>query len=176
VRAERRQVDLHVGCRLGTIDQHFGAHGVRAFGDFGDRQNAAQRVRHLSHGDHAGSRRQALFHASERYAAVVRDGGDDEACTRLLGEQLPRHDVRVVLEPGYEDLVSGDQPRARVGLGDQVDPLGGAAHEDELLCARRVDTLRELVDAAVDVGAVAGVEPGDRIDHRLGLEGSRRAV
>ena len=53
----------------------------------------------------------------------------------LVAEHLPGHDVRVVLQSGDQDLVAGSDILAAVGLGDQVNAFGGAAHEDDLVRA-----------------------------------------
>jgi hypothetical protein len=58
---------------------------------------------------------------------------DDRA--GLLGDQLPRHDVGVVLERRQQDLVAALQAWRALGLRDEVDGLGGAAREDDF--ARR---------------------------------------
>ena len=71
---------------------------------------------------------------------------------------------------------------AAVAVGDQVDRLGRAARADDLLdgsaALRKRCTLHagvlvggggalaQLVDAAVDVGAVREIELADRVDHR----------
>ena len=69
-------------------------------------------------------------------------------------------------------------------LGDQVDRLGGAAHEDDLalvggvqedahLFARLLEAVgragAELIDPAMHIGVVGAVELGDTIDHRTRL-------
>ena len=69
-------------------------------------------------------------------------------------------------------------------LRDEVDALGGAADEDQLVLALRVEepsglgasllvrgrrTLAQLVNAAVNVGAIHLVELADGVDHREGL-------
>src|SRR4029453_9419380 len=85
---------------------------------------------------------------------------------------------------GNQDLVTGAQARPEEAAGDEVDRLGGAAGEDDLLPARRAEELRhgvarglverrgalgEGVHAAVDVGAALevvgrlGVEHGARL-------------
>ena len=81
--------------------------------------------------------------------------------------------------------------RAAVGLRDQVDGLGGAAHEDDFLrsaafrnfCtvsrARVVlfgGVLGEKMHAAMNIGVVALVVAGDRVDHRLRLLRGRGVV
>jgi hypothetical protein len=84
-----------------------------------------------------------------------------------LAEHLPRHDVRVVLHLGDEDLVARADGAAPERLRHQVDALGGAAREDDLaglgafrkratVCRARLESRRgalaERVHAAVDVG------------------------
>ena len=51
----------------------------------------------------------------------------------LVREHLPGHDVRVVLHLGDHDLVAGADVGAAPALRDQVDALGGATDEDELV-------------------------------------------
>ena len=51
--------------------------------------------------------------------------------------QLPGHDVAVMLERREQDAVAGLQIVAAPALRDQVDPLGRAADEDDLLGAAR---------------------------------------
>ena len=47
--------------------------------------------------------------------------------------QLPGHDVAVMLERREQDAVAGPEIRPAPALRDQVDPLGRAADEDDLL-------------------------------------------
>ena len=51
----------------------------------------------------------------------------------LLAQHLPGHDVRVVLETRDEDLVAPADPRPAVRLRHEVDRLGRAPDEDDLL-------------------------------------------
>ena len=52
-----------------------------------------------------------------------------------LAEHLPGHDVGVVLQLGDQHLVAGPEPRPGVALRHQIDGLGRAAHEDDLLAS-----------------------------------------
>ncbi len=98
----------------------------------------------------------------------------------LLGQHLPGHDVRVVFHFRDEDFVPLVDLTAAVAVGDQVDGLGGAADEDDLarlfgadepadLVAGRLvrggGALAQLVDAAVDVGALLEVAPAQPVEH-----------
>ena len=101
------------------------------------------------------------------------------------GDQLPRHDVGVVLHLGDDDLVAraAGPRRAAVGpgddVGDQVERLGGVLGEDDLGAVGGVDErgdlvaralvqrgrlLGEHVDAAVHVGVVPRVVVVDRVE------------
>ena len=70
----------------------------------------------------------------------------------LLAHHLPGHDVGVVLERGDQDLVAGLEARPRVGLRDQVDRLGSAAHEDDLARRARIDEAPHALARALEGG------------------------
>jgi hypothetical protein len=97
----------------------------------------------------------------------------------------------VVFHRRDEHLVALVEMGPGVGLGHQVDGLGGAAGEDDLLGVGGVDEamdfgsgalvglgrpLGEVVHAAVHVGVVPRVEPRHRVDHRLWLLAGGGAV
>ena len=100
-------------------------------------------------------------------------------------EQLPGHDVGVVLQAGEDDLVPLADVAPPPALRHEVDPLGRAAHEDNLACAesalrKRAHLLarcfigvggarRQGVGGAVDVGVLVLVEAGEPIDDRARL-------
>ena len=65
-----------------------------------------------------------------------------------LAEQLPRHDVRVVLHRRDEHLVAGADVGVAPGARDQVDALGGVAREDDLAHRPRVDERAHLLARA----------------------------
>ena len=50
-----------------------------------------------------------------------------------LAQEVPRHDVGVVLHDREHDLVALADLRAAEGLRDEVDGLGGVAGEDDLV-------------------------------------------
>ena len=105
-------------------------------------------------------------------------------------QQLPRHDVGVVLHHRDDDLVAGPQAGAE-GVGAQVQRLGGVLGEDDLLGAGRADELGERGPRALerlgrlgaqqvhgpgDVGVVVQVMIFDRLDHDARLLRGVRAV
>ena len=97
----------------------------------------------------------------------------------------------MVLHAGDDDLVAGPDVLAAVGLGDEVDGLGGAAHVDELVVLGGVDEAADLaagglvvvggvlaqgVDAAMDVGILGRVVVDQRVNNALGLLAGGRVV
>ena len=84
----------------------------------------------------------------DQFAALVDRRRLDRGAT-AHGDQLPRHDVRVVFHHRGEDRIAGFQPRQRVAVGDHIDRLRGAGGEDQLVARRRVDEARQLVACAL---------------------------
>ena len=65
---------------------------------------------------------------------------DHELRAGLLAQHLPGHDVGVVLEIGDEHLIARLAASERaIALRDQIDGLGRAAHEDDLVARARID-------------------------------------
>src|SRR5262249_31925751 len=120
----------------------------------------------------------------------IADGNDTKLRPLSLAEHLPRHDVRVVLHRRDDDLVAGTDVCRAVGGRNQIDRLGGSAHEHDLAALARIQeaahqlarifihigrAFAQPVDAAMDVGVLFGVKASDTIDHRIRLL-SRRGV
>ncbi len=119
--------------------------------------------------------------------AVVGDRDELEVGVRLLGQQLPRDEVGVVLHLGQDDRVAAADVAAAPGVGDQVDRLGRVAREHDLVRIRDADEagdrrpgrlvgrgrpLADLVDPAVDVGVVLAVVVVDAVDHAASASGT----
>ena len=98
------------------LDRHERAGGV---GDMGDR-------------DEPGARRQAAPRSRQIEPAGRFGRRDHEPDADALAQHLPRHDVGMVLEVADQYLVAGFEEFRPPALRDQVDRLGGAAHEDDL--------------------------------------------
>ena len=113
--------------------------------------------------------------------AGLRDRDDLERGARLLAQQLPRHDVRVMLERGDQDLIAGRKLRTRKALRNEIDAFGRAANEYDFLRVARIDeapdvfacafvgvgrALTQRMHAAMHVGVIALVVAGDRVDDR----------
>ena len=155
------------------------------------RIDRAEGIRNVRERDDAGVIVEHRLVATEQELALVGHRHHAEARAFLLAQQLPRHDVRMVLHHRDDDLVAAAQVSAPVGVGDQVDGLGGAADEDDLLRIGSVEKARhrpprglvgvgrplaEQVHAAVHVGVLPGVIANQPVQHHLRLLRRRGVV
>ena len=169
---------------LRAIHQHHGARRVRLGDHFLDRIDRAERVRDMAHGQDLGALRQQCrkLILLELTGIVDRHHFDDGA--GLRGDQLPRHDVRVVLEPGQQDLIAGLQCGAAVTLRHQVDAVGGPLGQHDRAHVGRVEERRRLGSAAfierggafaqqvrraMNIGVGVAVVIVHRLQHGFGL-------
>ncbi len=180
VGAERLDVDRDVGHGLRAIDEHEGAGGVRLVDHLADRVDRAERVRDVGERDEL--RLQPEENVVDVLAedAVVGDRDELEVAVLLLGEDLPRDEVRVVLHLREDDRVAAPDVLPAPRVRDEVDRLGRVAGEDDLGALGGVDeprdlgasvligggrSLPDLVDPAVHVRGVLAVVPVERVDH-----------
>jgi len=170
--------------RLRPVDERDRAGRVGAAHDVGDRRDRPHDVGDVRAGHelHAAGGQQRVEHVQVEHALVVQ-GHVGQFGPGRLGEDLPRHDVAVVLQVGEDDEIPGSDVRATPGVRDEVDRLGGVLGEHRLLDSRtqpgrdrRASALegvrglhRQRVHPAMHVGVVVGVMLGDRVDHRLRL-------
>ena len=113
-----------------------------------------------------------------------------ERRARRLGNELPRHEVAVMLRDRDDNLIAGFDIVQAVAVGDEVQRLRRILGEDDLLGAGRIDELRrartrilidlrrldrERVGATVRIGVAAAVVAADSFDDLLRLL-RRRAV
>ncbi len=104
---------------------------------------------------------------------------------------MPRHDVGMVLHHGEHDLVARLDQRREIGVAHEVDRLGAAAREDDLVRVAGVEELlhadarffvalgrraREIVHAAVHIRIFAGGEIVHGIQHVVRLLRRGRVV
>ena len=191
VAVERAHVDAQVRNRLRSVDHHRGAARVREANDLVDGRHRAQHVRDMGDGDEARARRQQgpVAREIDLAARVERDGQQPRPALRA--QHLPGHEIRVVLEPRRQHLVTGPDPEPPERLRDQVHRLGGAAREHDLGgvggaekathgVAHALEPLRggdaERVHGAVDVGGVTRVDAAHGLQHGVRLLRGRGAV
>ena len=192
VAAERLHVDVAVRRGLRSVDDHDPALLVRPSRELLDGVDRAEGVRDEVVGDDLDV--PALRDLVERVQlqlAVVVDRDVREGRAGLLGDELPRNEVRVMLELGDHDHVAGAEVVEPPRVGDQVDRFGRAAREDHLAIRRRVDVrayllaralvacgraLGERIDATVHVGVRVLVELAHRVEHLTRFLGRRGRV
>jgi len=114
------------------------------------------------------------------WEAFVADDGDiGDFGAGAPGEQLPGHQVAVMLQFGEQDNVAGVQVFRAPGGGDEVDAFGGAAGEDDFIGLAGMEesggaragglegvggAVAQFVDAAMHIGIVVLVIMGQRRD------------
>ena len=166
VGAERGDVHRHVRHRLGGVHQHQRADRVRPVGDRPDRVDRAEHVGLVHERDQLGPLGDQVVDVREVEPAVGRHAEPAQRRPGALAQQLPRHDVGVVLHLGDDDLVAGAERepaagprRARVAhrVGDQVDRLGDVLGEHDLGRLGRADERGHL-----DPGALVGLRSPPR--------------
>ena len=184
IAAQRLHVDRPVRHRLRAIDQQRDAAPAAFACDLAHRVDRAQHVGDMGDAGELHLRRQQLdILLHDQLATLVdRRGLHRGATTR--GDQLPRHDVGVVLHHRGQDAVARLQLRQHMAVGDQVGGLGGAGGEDDLIARTGMDEPRQLVARAFvsrrgllaqlmhrarHVGVVLAIVRVHRRDHRLRL-------
>jgi len=158
---------------------------------FRDGSDVAERVRNMREREDLDLRREQAIERVEIQRLGIRADKRHVLQRRAarLRSLLPRDEVRVMLDLGAENDITGFQLRAEAAR-DDVDALGGPAREDHfrgvggadefrdpraraLVCIGRAH--REGVQSAMHVRVVAFVVTHERIDHRARfLRGSRR--
>jgi hypothetical protein len=176
---------------LGTVDEDERAGVVSLTDHLADRVERAERIRLVGEGDEARPRLEEP-RVDVRVEPPLRvEWHELEARLAFLGEDLPGHEVRVVLHLGDDDRVAAPDVPAPPRPRDEVDGLGRVADEDDLMGIGDVQELghrdaRVLVgrgrllacrvDAAVDVRRVASVVALDRVEDRARLQRRRGTV
>ncbi len=101
---------------------HHGRHGI----------DRAERVRYVSNRNHLCARTEQPLELVEDQLALVIDWGDAQFCPLLFAEHLPWDDIGVVLHRRDEHFIIGADMSPPVGLSDEIDGFGRAAHKHNL--------------------------------------------
>ncbi len=184
VAADVLHVDIEVDGGLGAVEQHRNAAGMRTPHHLLHRHQGAEHVRHMGDRDHPGARRKQLLEFVDEEISLVIDRSPFDHRALALAQEVPRHDVGMVLHDREHDLVAGLDALAAERVGHQVDGLGGVAGEDDLFLAGRVEEgahllarilvgfgrgIGEIVQPAVHVGVFGGIGVLQAIEHGLRL-------
>ena len=84
-------------------------------------------------GHELGARRQQPLKLIEQQLAAIIDRRDAQLRASLVAQDLPGHDIGVVLHRGDQHFVARRDLRAAVGLRDEIDAFGGPADEDDFV-------------------------------------------
>mmetsp|Transcript_30363 Transcript_30363/g.68087 ORF Transcript_30363/g.68087 Transcript_30363/m.68087 type:complete len:265 (+) Transcript_30363:1214-2008(+) len=185
-------VDGHVRDALAGVDEDPGASFLGERRHLRHRVHRAQHVGHVRQGDQLRpARNEELLQVLEVVALLLVQLHELEEHALLLGEDLPRYQVGVVLGDAQDDLVPGPEVGRPPSLRHQVNRLGRPPGEHDFLPPRRVHegshlvpgrlvplrgAPRQEVGPAVDVGVGLAVEGVERVQHHRGLLRRRGAV
>ena len=178
---QRGDVGGLVGQALTGIHQHQGTGGMGGGDHLIEGVAAAETVADMHQAHQTSAVAELGAEVVEIQFTGFRDADVAQHTTGALGQQLPGHQVAVVLHEGEQHLI----PRAQVGVtpaaGHQVDRLAGIAGEHDLPRTGCTDELRsrgpgglegfggadaELVGTAMHIGVVAGVVVLQGLEHR----------
>ena len=133
VAVERRHVDRPVRHRLRRIDQHPGADGVRLARQLGHRIDRAQRVGDVDQRHQLDPPVEQAVEGVEVQRAIVKQRARHQFGAGQLSGDLPGHDVGMVLHAGDQHAITGLEVGTAPAPRDQVDRVGAAHGEDDLL-------------------------------------------
>ena len=154
--------------------------------DLLDRRHGAEHVRHVGDGDDLGAGREELLELLDEEVALIVHRRPLDHRALALAQEMPGHDVGMVLHDGEDDLVPLPDIHAPEGVRHEVVGFRGRLGEDDLVDGPGVEELaygfagaleafgrhiRHVVQAAVNVGIAClhGVDHG--VDHRARLLG-----
>ena len=124
----------------------------------------------------------------ERERAVVAHRHEAKLRADSFGQELPRHEVAVVLHLGEQNHIAGAKKFSAPGLRHEVDALRRSAREDDFVRACRAQIIRhalarslvsfgraraQFVQTAMHIGVVVFVIMPQRLDHRARREPGR---
>jgi hypothetical protein len=134
--------------------------------------------------DHARAIRQRRLEGVDVEAAVVANVDPVQHSPLPLTQEVPGHDVGVVLHDTEHDLVALADPRPGEGGSDEVDRLGRRAREDDLLEPPGVQeapdalpgaleglggAVGERMEAPMHIGVFVPVRVVHAVEHRVRL-------
>ena len=113
IATQRLDVDGPVRRGLGAVDHHMGAMFLGDADDIGERRDGAQRIGGVRHRDEPGARREQLrIFLQQEFAGVI-DRRHLQHDALAVAEQLPGHDVGMMLQGGDDDFIAGLEESAR---------------------------------------------------------------
>lgn len=186
IAAEFLDIDMEMRRGLGAVDEHRDVVGMRYLSHLADGVDGAQHVADVAERGHHGAFVEGGFIALDVEHTTLVNLHHPDSQTLLILNELPGHDVGMVLHDGEDYLVAVAEGLAEA-CRHEVDGLSGAAGEDYLGGLAGVDIaayllaglllmvgglLGEGVDPAVNVGLRRAVQVCYLVDHTVrGLRG-----
>src|SRR5215472_3201739 len=145
----------------------------------------------MRYGNEPGFRSQELLEFFKPQFAAVVDGSHAQGRAFFFAQNLPGHDVGVMLHGGDQNFIARADVLAAVGLGYQVDRFRGASRKDDLSAVRGVQKtlyrnpglfvvlrrpLRESMHATMDIGVIVAIVVFNGFDYRHWLLRGGRVV
>ena len=183
VAAQRRNIDRHVRYRLGAVNDRGDSGLARPRTDLGDRVDRAEHIGHMGQRQDFHRRFQLRLQRRQIDLAGRGDFHRRDAGTAAFGDQLPGHEIGMVLHARDQNHIAGLQARQREGIRHQIQGLGGARSQHQIIGLRLDEgcdglactfigfggLVAELVHGARHVGIVPAVEIINSLDHCLGF-------
>ena len=181
---QRLHVHRQMHRALAAIDKDRNVTGMRDLGNPVHRHDRTQHVRHMGDGDKPSALRQCRLELFKPQTAIVLDRHPNELDAHALAQEMPGHDVRVVLHLRDDNLVAFFQMVHRPAIGDGVDRLGRALGENDLLHAFGIDErahllarrligfrcgIGQIMQAAMHIGIFVGIGVCHRVNNGLRL-------
>ena len=172
IAAQRLHVHIPVPHRLRAVHQHQGAGGVDPPRDLPHRVDCAQGVGHVVYRHQFDPLVEQTIQGVEIDTGLIGNRYGQHLGADARRDELPGHDIRVVLQPGKQHAIARFQVRRPPAVGNEIDRLRRAARPDHLAAARAVQesgqriagaleaprgAIGERVRPAVHVGVVAAV-------------------
>ena len=193
IAVELLHVNLDVAGTLGGINQNFGLRGELADGrdNFCNGVHGTDGIAHVGDSHHLGACVQKFGELAQVQIAVVQNRDDLDLGALHFGDNLPAHDVGVMLESANQNFVACFEELATVTPRHQIDAFGGAAGEYDFVFGFGVDELghvlaggfecfggagAQAVYAALYGTVVLAVKVVHDVDHAVGLLRGGRAV
>ena len=157
------------------------AYRVRFLAEFSYWIDCAERVGDVSEREEFHFRREQRRKLFKFESPIIANGDKAKPRPRSFGQQLPRHQVAVVLHHRQEDHIPFADKFSAPRLSHEVNAFGSSARENDFLGARRADVLRhaltrffvslrrtrtQRVQPAMHIGIVVLVKIAQRLDHR----------
>ena len=176
---------------LASIRQHRHAFGVRPRHNLFQRRHRAQHVRHMRDRNQLGLRPDGGIQCLDIQRTVIAQIDPTQHRALPLAQEMPRHDVGVMLHHRQHDLVVRLNAGREEGIGDEIDRLGAALGENDLVfmfgvqkllhcAARRFVTVRrlggEIMHPAMHIRVFAAREIAHRVQNLLRLLRRGRAI